>query len=234
MHRSLLGRRARTWLAIGGVAILCESVGGQNAPAWPDTYEARLQALALIQTLNARILSSRSATTTLEGWCRDHKLADTPVIAADQVRGTPALATPEQRQRLKVSDREPITYRRVRLRCGARVLSEAETWYVPARLTAEMNQLLQTSDTPFGRAVAALEPYRQTFAASTLWSPLPDGWETANGTGVPASSDRVLAIPDALFAHRAVLYTREHLPFAEVSEIYQRQLLAFPPPRRPQ
>lgn len=222
----------RRWLAAACVVLVVESSAGQRAPVWPDTYEARLQALALIQTLNAAILSSRSATATLERWCRDHKMADTPSIVADQVRGTPTLATAEQRQRLRVSDLEPITYRRVRLRCGTRVLSEAENWYVPARLTAGMNRVLATTDTPFGRAVAALEPYRQTFDAHLLWSPLPDGWETQDAARPPTAGDRSLLMPDALFTHRAILYTRDHTPFAEVSEIYQRDLLAFPPPRR--
>jgi hypothetical protein len=39
----------------------------------------------------------------------------------------------------------------------------------------------------------------------------------------------ILAIPDALFEHRAVLYTRDHKPFAEVREVYQRQILASAP-----
>jgi hypothetical protein len=220
------------WLTAACLVLAAQGAAGQRAPGWPDTYEARLQALALIQTLNAAILSSRSATATLEGWCRDHKLADTPSIVADVVRGAPTLATSEQRQRLQVSEQEPITYRRVRLRCGTRILSEAENWYVPARLTAEMNRVLEATDTPFGRAVAALEPYRQTFGATLLWSPLPQGWETQHAARVPDAADRSLAIPDALFAHRAILYTRDHTPFAEVSEVYQRQLLAFPPPRR--
>ena len=223
--------RHRLWLTAACVALVCEAVAGQGAPAWPDTYEARVQALALIQTLNAKILSSRSATTTLEAWCRDHKLADTPTIVADLVRGTPTPATPEQRRRLQVNEDEPITYRRVRLRCGARVLSEAENWYVPARLTAAMNRILETTDTPFGRAVAELEPYRQTVGARLLWSPLPEGWETQTAARMPKSSARSLTMPDALFAHRAILYSREHMPFAEVSEVYQRQVLAFPPPR---
>jgi len=214
------------------VALVCEAVAGQGAPAWPDTYEARVQALALIQTLSAKILSSRSATTTLEEWCRDHKLADTPTIVADLVPGTPTPATPEQRQRLQVNEHEPITYRRVRLRCGARLLSEAENWYVPARLTAEMNRVLETTDTPFGRAVAELEPYRQTVGATLLWSPLPDRWESQGTARPPKSGGRSLTIPDALFAHRATLYTRDHTPIAEVSEVYQRGVLAFPGPRR--
>jgi hypothetical protein len=44
------------------------SVSGVRAQTafWPDTYAARLQALALIQTLRAEILATRSATAILE------------------------------------------------------------------------------------------------------------------------------------------------------------------------
>jgi hypothetical protein len=191
---------------------------------------ARLQALALLQTLNAEVLASRSATLTLEGWCRDHHLAKEPTIAAEVVTGVAKVPTAEQRQRLQVTPQDEVKYRRVRLRCGSRVLSEADNWYVPSRLTAEMNRLLETTDTPFGRAVQPLEPYRQTFAVKLLWSPLPDGWER-NPIRLSTRSHGALSIPEALFEHRAVLYTREHKPFSEVDEVYQRQLLAFPPPR---
>ncbi len=36
------------------------------------------------------------------------------------------------------------------------MLSVAHNWYVPARLTPEMNRTLETSDTPFGKVVAPL------------------------------------------------------------------------------
>jgi chorismate-pyruvate lyase len=200
----------------------------QESAGWPDTYVGRLQALALEQTINAEVLASRSATLTLEAWCRDHELAKEPKIVAELVKGAAKAPTAEQRQRLRVSADETVKYRHVRLRCGARVLSEADNWYVPGRLTAEMNRLLETTDTPFGKAVAALEPYRQTFAMKVLWSPLPDGWEHGRAT---TGSAGALAIPEALFEHRAVLYTRERLPFSEVDEIYRRDLLGFVPPR---
>lgn len=51
-------------------------VHAEAPPAWPDTFVARLEALALIQTLNAEILASRSATLTLENWCRDQNLLE--------------------------------------------------------------------------------------------------------------------------------------------------------------
>jgi hypothetical protein len=211
-----------------GAALTAPPLHAQEAPPWPDTFTARLEALALIQTLNAEILGSRSATITLENWCRSHRLAEEPRILARPVIGVSKIATAEQRQRLEVTEHEEVKYRRVQLRCGTQVLSEADNWYVPGRLTPEMNRLLETTDTPFGRAVESLEPYRRTFAVTLLWAPLPDGWERESTT-VPDSSDRVLAIPAAVFEHRAVLYTRDHRPFSEVSEVYQRQILAFPP-----
>ena len=205
-------------------------VHAQELPSWPDTFNSRVQALALIQTLNAEILASRSATATLERWCRDHALAANPAIVAVRMTGADKAATAEQRQRLQVNERDAVKYRRVRLRCGDHVLSEADNWYVPGRLTADMNRLLETTEMPFGRAVQPLEPYRQTFATRMLWAPLPPGWEMPSGER-PAPTGRALAIPDELFEHRAILYTRDHLPFSEVAETYQRHILAFPPPR---
>ena len=198
-------------------------------PAWPDTYVARLQALALMQTLNVDLLASRSATLTLERWCREHHLAENPAIVASVIQSEPKAATAEQRQRLQVTPDEEIRYRHVRLRCGAVVLSEADNWYVPSRLTPEMNRLLETTDTPFGKAVQPLEPYRRTFLVQRLWQVLPDGWD--HGAKATPTRHKLLAIPEALFEHRAVLYTRDHQPFSEVNEVYQRQVLAFPPPK---
>jgi hypothetical protein len=145
------------------------------------------------------------------------------------IAGADKALSAEQRQRLQVTN-ENVKYRRVQLRCGSHVLSEADNWYVPGRLTSEMNRLLETTDTPFGRAVQALEPYRQTFDVKVLWSPLPDGWERKSEERQPCTAAGALAIPDALFEHRAILYTGEHKPFSEVHEVYQREVLAFPAP----
>jgi hypothetical protein len=78
----------------------------QEPPVWPDTYVARLQALALLQTFNADVLASRSATLTLESWCRDHRLADEPAIKAEVVHGAAKPVSDEQRQRLQVGSRK--------------------------------------------------------------------------------------------------------------------------------
>jgi hypothetical protein len=109
------------------------------------------------------------------------------------------------------------------------VLSEADNWYVPSRLTPEMNRALETTGTPFGRVIQSLSPYRVTFSVELLWSPLPAGWER-QPDGRPSRAAGDLDIPGALFTHQAVLYTSGHRPFAEVREVYRRDVLAFPAP----
>src|SRR5438067_1452589 len=126
-------------------ALLASTALAQDTPPWPDTYVTRLQALALVQTINAEVLASRSATLTLEAWCRDHRLASNPAIVADRLKIAPKPVTPDQRRRLQATADTEIKYRRVQLRCGDRVLSEADNWYVPARLTPEMNRTLDTT-----------------------------------------------------------------------------------------
>jgi chorismate-pyruvate lyase len=200
----------------------------QAAPTWLDTFESRLEILALTQTLNAEILASASATQSLERWCRDHKMADDPIIVARVISGSDKAPTVEQLQRLQVASVSDVKYRRVELRCGSHVFSEADNWYVPSRLTDEMNKLLETSETPFGKAVQPLRPYRRTFAVTLLWSPLPAGWEQQRRVRVqPGERARALVLPKDLFEHRAILYTSDHQPFSEVNERYQGQLLAF-------
>jgi hypothetical protein len=224
---------ANRWVSLVAAAALFAFTGmpPRAQPAsWPDTFVGRLEVLAVMQTLNAELLASRSATQTLEKWCGDHRLADEPRIVARVVDRAGSPLSAEQRERLKAAAGDEVRYRRVQLQCGSRVLSEADNWYLPARLTPEMNRLLETTGTPFGTVVRPLEPFRQTLAVTMLWSPLPERWDRDAAAPPIAASNAPLAVPDALFAHRAVLYTRDHVPFSEVYEVYQRQLLAFAPP----
>lgn len=192
--------------------------------ATAPSYERRLEILALMQTLNAEILASSSATTTLERWCREHDMATPPVITVQRVTGSDKPPSAAQLQRLRVTDASAIKYRRVRLQCGAHVLSEADNWYVPARLTPEMNRQLDTTDVPFGKVVRELAPYRRTLEARLLWSPLPTGWELRGRSSIAREP---LRIPKELIVHTAILYTADHQPFSEVVETYQGELFAF-------
>jgi len=146
------------------------------------------------------------------------------------VTGTEKPPTPEQRRELRVTPAEAIRYRHVRLRCGTVVLSEADNWYVPGRLTPAMNRLLETTDMPFGKVVRALDFRRHTLSAALLWLPLPENWElNPAATGGRAAQ---LQIPPKLLEHRALLTLPDGTPFSEVVETYTENVLAFPLPKR--
>jgi chorismate-pyruvate lyase len=204
------------------------------ASPWPDTPFSRLEALALLQTLNAELLSHDSATLTLEQWCGAHHLADKAQVIAQRDPGVDKPVNDEQRQLLQVGPSEVVRYRRVQLACGGVVLSQADNWYVPARLTPQMNAELDGSDTPFGKVVRALHFQRHTLSAQLLWQPLPAGWE--NATGAPwyaqqtAIAGRALTIPALVLEHRAVLTLPDGTPFSEVIESYTGNVLAFSMP----
>jgi len=214
---------AGVWLLAAASALAAEPT------PWPNSFVARLEALALIESLNADLLSHDSATLTLERWCADHRLSDPARIVAERVYDVVKPATAEVRAALDVTPDEPLGYRRVRLKCGDRVLSEADNWYVPTRLTPEMNQALETTDTPFGKAVAALRFRRHTLSADLLWRPLPMGWEM--GAAAAQGDSGALAVPEHVIEHRAVLSLPDGEPFSEVVETYTGQVLAFPPPK---
>src|SRR3569833_215238 len=223
----LAGCANNLWLVLAASA-RAEDAAANGAKAWPDTPGTRLEALALLQTLNADLLSNDSATLTLDRWCESHRMATPAKIVAERVRDQDKDATDEVRKLLGIETNAPVRYCHVRLRCGSHVLSEADNWYVPARLTADMNRVLDTSDTPFGRAVQALNFHRHTLSAHLLWSPLPQGWEMQKALPKPGSGP--LQVPAELIQHRAVLSLPDGTPISLVVETYTNQVLAFPLP----
>ena len=179
------------------------------------------QAGRRLAALNAELLRHHSATAALERWCRAHGASSAAGARAGVVAflvcradGAPA----DRRLRLGVGRAVPVRHRRVRLRCGGRVLSEAENWYVPGRLTPAMNRLLEETDTPFGRAVRDLRFRRRLLAAELLWSPAADG----QGAHHP---------PPYVLRHHAVLLGPDGRPISEVVETYTRDALFLPQAR---
>jgi len=218
---------------LGVAAALAAAAPARGEPALAsrpaDTYVGRLETLALIETLNVALLAGRSATATLEAWCASHHMAADAKIHARRVVGAAKVVSQDTRRRLELPDDASVKYRRVELLCGDHILSQADNWYVPERLTPEMSEILETTDRPFGYVVKDLAPRRQTIAADLLWRPLPEGFETQPPPSDHPESD--LSIPELLFEHRALLVKPDGQPFSEVVETYRRDILDFARPR---
>ena len=203
-------------LAALGAAVPPGDAGSARAQAAGNTAVATSReaqngsgARALIETLSARLLAAPSATAVLEAWCAERGLAPDPRIVAVRVPGPDKLPGAARRERLAVGADEPVRYRRVRLTCGSHVLSEADNWYVPSRLTPTMNAALDNSQAPFGHVVRPLGPSRRNLSLTMLWSP-------ENG-GLPGPGE-------PLFSVEAVL-SAGGIPFCEVAETYTGAVL---------
>ncbi|MDO9428089.1 MAG: hypothetical protein Q7T93_14810 [Methylobacterium sp.] len=167
------------------------------------------QAQALIGALTARLLVGSSATAVLEAWCAERGLPGAALVAERIPRPDKPLGA-VQRRRLGLGPDETARYRRVRLVCGPHVLSVADNWYVPGRLTPAMNQNLAATGVPFGRVVQALLPTRRTLAVHPLGS-----------AAAPPAADT------PLFTVAAVLATPDGVPFCEVDETYLGAVLGL-------
>ena len=186
------------------VAALALALGVGVADAEPALPDAR----RLVAELNADLLGRDSATETLQRWCGSRHLADPAKIVAQRVLGRDKPADAEVRRLLRAAPGEPIRYRRVALACGDHVLSNADNWYRPDALTAQMNAELDTTDHPFGAVVRPLGFRRHTLSATILIS----------------TKDH--AAPDAVIRHKAVLETPDGAPFSLVVETYTKEVLA--------
>lgn len=218
----------RVAVVASAIALLAGCV---QTPARDDRL-ARVELLALLQSLNADLLSHDSATLTLERWCGDHRLgagsADAPArIVARRIRGADTPMPADLRARLGIADDEPVRHRHVQLACRGVVLSDADNWYVPARLADTMESTLETTDAPFGKVVAPLGFQRRTLSAQLLWSPLAQGWELPSGQAGQVVPVVPLRIPHDVLRHRAILVAADGTPFAALIETYSGDVLRF-------
>jgi chorismate-pyruvate lyase len=149
-------------------------------------------ALALLETTLAQ---NNSATTALEQICAAHHWQGP--VTATLVKNADALPAPDTDETL---NSQGAGYRHVRLSCNGHILSEAHNWYAPERLTQDMAQTLATTDTPFGKTVAALGFTRHPLAAKRGALP-----------GCPTTT---------VLSHRALLSLPDGRPLALVLECY--------------
>lgn len=167
---------------------------------------AHPQSDADLAAFEANLAAHSSATEALRQWCQQRGMADPAEIVAVQVSGADEPPPAEIRTLLGVSAEEPLGYRHVRLTCGSHVLSDAHNWYVPARLTAEMNRQLAETQVPFGRVAASLAFTREPLASARRGDP-----------ACPAG---------AISTHHALLRLPDGQPLAMVVECYTEANLA--------
>jgi hypothetical protein len=158
---------------------------------------------ALIQDLSTRLISGATATETLLAWCDEHGLADGPITVEIRQRFSPAVVPDDVLPALNLDPCEAISYRHIQLMRGSLPLAAAENWFVPQRLTADMNEALIRTNVPFGRVVAPLHPFRRTLAAH-----LPSHTET-------------------ILVHKAVILSSAGAALACVKESYSLDLVSF-------
>lgn len=116
--------------------------------------------------LQADLAGPRSATQILTQWCGALHLADPPLIRAVRVHHD-KIANSWVRRMLHAALHEKLRYRRVQLMCGSHILSEADNWYRPSRLTPRMNHILDTTEGSFGAVVRDLHFHRRTLSRQT-------------------------------------------------------------------
>lgn len=173
------------------------------APNWGD-------AAARLALLQKELRDHPSATLVLATWCARYHLAADPRIVAERVEAAPKPAPESVRRNLLLAPGEALGYRRVQLLCGTQVLSDADNWYVPDRLTPAMNALLDHSDTPFGLAVQGLHFRRRTISSELLWHP----------------GDRPM--PDHVLRNVGLLTAESGTPISQVIENYTAAVLGAP------
>ncbi|MGK9165845.1 hypothetical protein KXR53_06085 [Inquilinus limosus] len=230
MLRRLPIAAAAAALALTGPLALARAEVASGQEAGVAALSDRLALTALVQSLRAGLGATDSATLFLEEWCGRYGLAPAAKIVAKRVPGEAPL-TEQQRQELEIDRDEPVVYRRVQLVCGDQVLSEADNWYLPSRLTPEINRQLTETDTPFGRAIRPLGPSRRTLSSTVLWQALPEGWERMPAdrlAGWAAAAPAPSYDPAApLFENRALVLRQDGKPISEVRETYKMALIAF-------
>jgi len=181
----------------------------------------RRRMTAQVQALNADLLSHDSATAVLQSLC-DRRDSTSPRIRARKVSIVDSEREFEAiRHQMGAQDDVAVRHRRVDLMCGELVLCRADNWYLPDRLSDEMNAQLLVGETPFGVVVRALGFQRRTLSSKLLFEPLPPEWNDRRA----AALEPVASPPEDLLQHKAILQTRDGIPFSLLLETYTKHIL---------
>lgn len=155
---------------------------------------------ATLRKFEATLAAQDSATVALGQWCTSRRIARPTLITATPAEEGSQPEPVDARALLAIGPDAPLGYRHVRLACSDRVLSEAYNWYVPERLTPEMNAALAATHIPFGTVASSLRFTRQRL-------------ESRHGESADCPAGTILS-------HRALLRLPEGQPLALVVECY--------------
>jgi hypothetical protein len=205
----------------------------QSLASWPTDLTARLEATALLQSLNVELLTSESEKETLARWCVSHRLVSNPQIAIERVLDAEELPTAAQRTMLDTSAKESVRHRKVRVFCGSAVLLEADDWYLPSRVSPQVNALIESTELPLERAVQIAYFRRRTLSATLLWPQLPELRELGSEKGL-TESQAIQPLPARVLTHHVLLMLPDGTPFGEIQANYMSNVLAFPCPSLPE
>lgn len=211
----------RAVLIVLGLSLQPVMAAADPSLIWPDTRQNRAEAQSRLDRLQQALRDEPSATLVLERWCAEYHIAPVAKIIAHRVLGAPKDAPDSVRRNLQLQAGEALGYRRVQLFCGDVILSDADNWYVPDRLTPAMNGLLDHTETPFGLAVRSLHFRRQTISSERLW-------QAAAG---PAGAS--LPIPDHVLRNVGLLTLPDGRPISQVVENYTGAVLGAAPDSAP-
>jgi chorismate-pyruvate lyase len=174
-----------------------------------------------LQALNADLLRHNSATAVLQSLC-DRRDPGSPRIRARKISVIDTAQEFESVGReLGAPADAALIHRRVELMCGDTVLCRADNWYLPDRLTDQMNAQLLAGETPFGVVVRALDFRRQTLSSRLLFDPVPSDRDCHPVAGIDPASP----LPEDVLQHRAMLQTLDGCSFSLLLETYTKQTL---------
>lgn len=159
-----------------------------------------------VRLLSETLAAHDSATDVLERWGRERGQFAGPITARVERNEQPQ--TPAECLAALGADPSEIRHRHVWLYGGTRLLSVADNWFAPSRLTGAMADRLQHTNAPFGVVVKPLNCTRRTLRADIL-------------VGSPG------AAPDdaCILRHRAILARADGTPVSLVDERYTAGIL---------
>ncbi|MCB2080799.1 MAG: hypothetical protein KDE55_24255 [Novosphingobium sp.] len=186
--------------------------GSSHLKATPATMGLLLAACATPQAdrldaFETTLLSHDSATAALTRWCAARNMAVPPVIKAVPVKDAFVAPPPELGALLDLLPGERLGYRHVRLTCGDETLSIAQNWFVPDRLPDQMNDVLGSTHTPFGKVIGPLGFTRERLDAVR-----------GRGPGCPEGT---------VLSHSGLLRLNDGRPISLVMECYTEANLRF-------